>query len=158
MKQLILLMLLCLSFTLNAQNQKGDKGPLLRVYDLKEKKMAKGKYYSISDSTITFTKNGISEIFSVKSIGTVKINRSNESKILVPAAISGGIFGLMGLALETDSFFNLDNATAVGFLGGAAFGALVGSLTISKNKKYYKIKINGNRESWDVFVNTMTNY
>ena len=153
MKTLMLCLALLLSFSVFAQNEIDTKNAKLRVFDLNGKRMAKGKVFSVTDSTMTFTKNGISESFRVKQIGSVRINRRAGHNILIPAAISAGFGGLMGLGIETDGgIFQQDGATAAGFFGGAAFGAAIGLFTLPFKKPYYKFEITGDQQKWDAFI------
>jgi len=133
----------------SAQKNKNNKNIMLRIYNLNGKKIAQGNTYTISDSTIIFSKNGVSEKLLLSQIGSVKINRKALRNILIPSFAFALSSGIAGLGIET--FSNQKGATVAGFFGGAFLGALIGVCTIPFKKKYHELEINGNPKNWYAF-------
>jgi len=148
---LISLILLFSSSTVIAQSQ---KKLFLRVYTLQEEKI-KGNLLILNDSLLVLKRGEQKFIIEAKNIRIIKTKKSGGENILI--GVLGGIIvgGIIGYSQGDDepgwfSYSREDYALA-GVLMGAVVGGGIGAITITgkKSKKYI---IDGNPESWKVFV------
>ncbi len=143
----IFITLLFFSVILNANSQKKT---FLRIYDSSGKKIAKGFFGGVSDSTITVFKDRQPMQIAISQIGNIKTKRSIGHSILVTGVVFtiGTAASLQFGVTINDAGENLFWKAAaasifVGTLSGVFLGGLGGKLKRSEN-----FDINGNAGTW----------
>ena len=148
MKNLIIALILLLCLNVYAQEAIPQEKIFLRVYNLKGKKIHKGKVFSVSDSVLKLNLlNKITQI-SFEEIGYIKTKRSTGHNALMGASI-GTTLGMIGSSGESSY---IPDALGIGIL--TTGGALLGLLTWS-SKNYYEFEINGNLQNFKQFKDTL---
>jgi hypothetical protein len=155
MRYLVLIIVLLANFNVCAQTDTNYKDVFIRVYNLKGKKIAKGKVLSVSKNSITlFRKNKQIEI-KLDDIGKIRTKRSFGNNILKGAAIGGGALAIIGIAGSNDSSylsFTPVQGAAIGTTIGGFFGSIIGAITgLFKKSEVYKI--DGNEMKLELFRN-----
>ncbi|MFL1013024.1 glycine zipper family protein [Flavisericum labens] len=132
----------------------------VRVYNIKGKKINKGRIVSLNDSILRLKRPTGSFNINVKEIGYIKTKRSGGHNIGMGVLIGATVGAISGATLvEPDppgtsiSFTRGDNA-AIGAILGMPAGALIGGATIL-SKKSKTIIINGDPSKWDDFMKAM---
>jgi len=173
MKHILLFILLTWSFQLSSQEQQGQsnderKEPFIRVYDANGKKIGKGNFSSITDSTLIFTSNQKLKAVLIEDIKSIKTKRSFGHLPLVLGTSGLVLGGIVGAASDQASSSSSGSGWAlapdygIGFsiVGGSmVFGpglALVGVL-ISASKKYETFEIDGDVNRLKSVINTIEN-
>jgi hypothetical protein len=142
MRIFILFIILIFSLSSYSQGAPETNSIFIRVYDLDGKKIAKGKRYTISDSTITFLKRN-NVIVNLNEIGSIKTRRSAGNFLLLTSALGGG-FGLLSNLANDDNM-------GTNMLSGVALGAGIGLITLPFKKSDTQI-INADQTQWNAFV------
>ena len=149
-----------------SQSETNKLGLFIRVYNLKGKKLEKGRVLFINDSVLGIeNKNTIKEI-SLVDIYKIKTKRSTGHNVLVSSLVGGGLGALIGAASSKEETrtgsnwlfgeyeYTTGNSPGTGAAIGAGAGITVGALTglgISafKNSKTYFI--DGDIQKWIIF-------
>ena len=144
MKYLIIIIFLISLIKVDAQNEIVDANIFIRVYNLKGKKINKGKITSISESSIELYLKGKIISVPLSNIGKIKTKHSAGNNIVIGALIGGGSLAVIGLLSgDDDSGFlalTATNKASLGLVGGGFFGAIIGAITaIFKKSKLYII-------------------
>lgn len=135
-----------LAFQVHAQ-----KKVFIRIYDFETKKIAHGRNYIITDSTIEFKNRH--QIIHYSTINYIKIKHSFGHNILAGSILGFSSLGLVALIpyYSQYSFFNKTTTSAlVAIFIGLPAGAIIGTMT-NIFKKPKKTAINGNVENWKTF-------
>jgi len=136
--------------TFLAVNIYSQKREFLRIYNLVGKKIANGRDYKITDSTIEF--KDINKIIHYSQINFIRTKHSFGHNIGLGSLIGIGSFGLFTLAANVQSDL-FDKGTVVILFStfiGAPSGALIGAIS-NVFKKPKKFDINGDIEKWKKF-------
>ena len=163
MKNLILLLTLLISFSINAQVENKTHKLFVRVFNMDGKKIGKGHIHSINDSLLILSKNKKLTELHLKEIGKIKTKRSGGHNVVV-GATSGVLVGVIlgSLNPPTDSTGGtftwagsssgeeLANGVTVGVISGTILGGVSG---LFKNSKTFIIE--AKPEKWKVFVETV---
>ncbi|MBR9844993.1 MAG: hypothetical protein GYB35_02240 [Algicola sp.] len=155
MKILLLSLALILSANVFAQNT--SKTPFLRVFNLEGKKIAKGKFVQVTDSTLSLRKNRKIIEISFRDIGVIKTKHSIGNNFLTGAAIGAGVLGavLASSSTSSNNSFGLDGSLGIGALVGAPLGSAAGgAVGLFKNSKTYEI--HGDEVQWHAFKDIFT--
>ena len=148
MKYIITSLIFLLCLNVYAQEEIPQEKIFLRVYNLKGKKICKGKVFSVSDSFLKLNLNNKITQISFEEIGYVKTKRSAGHNALMGASI-GTTLGMIGSSGESSY---IPDAVGIGIL--TTGGGLLGLLTWS-SKNYYEFEINGNLENFKQFKETI---
>lgn len=167
MKILTIILLISFSLSISAQ-----KSVFVRVYDLSGKKLQKGYVFKVTDSSLQFGKDLITDYevkqieaveILMKNIGFIKTKRSAGHSILVCTIITGVLFTILGAVaggggrgVMNDGGFGSINFGSSGDLaaGGAAIGLTLGaglggiSALLRNSETYYT---NGDVSKWKDF-------
>lgn len=147
-------MIVCMA---SAAQEKPEKANVfVRVYDLQDKKIAKGKILSITDTTLQL--QGIRELINVHNIGVIRTRHSHGHNIMIGAAAGATIGAVYGIAsAEPDSWIGLTagEGAAMGVFLGSLGGSLIGWISsICKESNSYII--NGDQLQFKEFNSTMS--
>lgn len=141
-----------------AQNETDSAKVFVRVYNLQNKKIGKGKLLAIKESSLQLIRNKKIKEFSVVNIGTIKTKRSDGYNILIGTITGAAVIGI-GVASETNAnnaFFSVEGDILAGAIMGGTAGAAIGGITcLFKNSVTYEI--NGDMEKWKTFTIMMHN-
>lgn len=154
MKNLIFTIALLLSLNIWAQDALKNTNIFVRVYDLQDNKIGKGKIHSFSDTSLQLYRKGEPVEIPVSNIGSIKTKRSAGNNVLYGAVTGAGTMAVLGAATADPDAWIFgytagEGAAAGAFLGGTA-GAAIGGITILfKNPKTYEI--NGDQSKWKIF-------
>ncbi len=150
---------LILCANLLAQNEMDKVKVFVRVYDLQNKKIGKGKILAITESSIRLIK-GRKKIDTIpaSNIGLIKTKRSGGHNVLLGAAAGAVIIGV-SVASDTNednAFFSVEGDILAGAIMGGTVGVVLGGITgLSKNVVTYEI--NGEMAKWKAFDIMMLN-
>lgn len=151
---------------LNAQKPEIENGMFVRVYNLKGKKIGKGKLYIISDSLLTLKRN--SKIINLKpnEIGFIRTKQSTGHDVLVGSIIGVTTFAIIGAATSHEETktanlgwlgsyeYTTGTSPGTGAAIGGGLGLVGGALTglgVSALKNSKKFIINGDKSNWNAF-------
>lgn len=160
MKYLILILTFTLCYSLHAQEKvlkSADRieiNSFLRVYNLKGKKIAKGKLISTDKSSLTLKRNKNLTTISLDNIGSIKTKRSGGHNLLLGASIGTGVAIILIIDSGTEPR-NYDALTAIGTSIFTVLGTGIGAATINKNRRTYQI--NGDTIKWEAFRSHIIN-
>ncbi len=152
MKNLILAITLILGINVCAQDEFVNSNVFVRVFDLQDKKIGKGKIFSFSGTALKLSRNGKPVEIPVSNIGTIRTKHSAGNNILIGAAsgvVAGAILGSINPPTDS-SGGTFTSATSIGGSSGEEFtsglivgvisGTIIGGITILfKNSKSYEI-------------------
>lgn len=139
-----------------AQNETSSPNVFVRVYNLQNKKIGKGRISAITESSIQLIRNKKIKEISVVHIGLIKTKRSDGHNLLIGSA-AGAI--LMGIAVafdtnEDNAFFSVEGDILAAAISGGTAGAAIGGITcLFKNSTTYEI--NADMEKWKIFKRMM---
>jgi len=156
LKKFALLTSLLFGCTLSGQTN----NTFLRVYNLKGKKIHKGKIVKLSDSALIIVRRKREITVPVSEIGAIRTKRSAGNTILQCSIITAAIFGIAG-AIDSDSsdtflsFSPLEGA-AIGSVMGLTLGSVIGGLASLDNNSS-KFVIKGEAHLWEKFRKRMEN-
>jgi outer membrane lipoprotein SlyB len=142
-----------------AQNETASHNVFVRVYDLQNKKIGKGKILAITESSIQLIR-GRKKIDTIpaSNIGLIKTKRSGGHNVLLGAAAGAVIIGV-SIASDTNednAFFSVEGDILGGAIMGGTVGVVLGGITgLSKNVVTYEI--NGEMAKWKAFEIMMLN-
>lgn len=144
MKNLLFVIALLLSITINAQEVTKKANIFVRVYDLQNKKISKGNITSISETSLHLNRNGEYVKIPVNKIGSIKTKHSAGNNVLIGAAGGAIPMAILGAATaDPDAMifgYTAGEGAAAGALFGGTIGAAIGGITILfKNSKSYII-------------------
>lgn len=157
-KILVFVISLILCANALAQNETTSHNVFVRVYNLQNKKIGKGKILAITDSSIQLIRNKKIKEISVVDIGLIKTKRSDGQNILIGTAAGAA---LMGIAVASDTnednaLFSVEGDILAGAIFGGTAGAAIGGITcLFKNSATYEI--NADMEKWKIFKIMMHN-
>ena len=139
-----------------AQEVEVKNNNFIRVYDLKGKKIIKGKVVRVSDTLLKLKSNGKITSINFNNIGYIKTKRSAGHNILIGSAIGTATGAIFGAATDPYAWFadTTDQAAFLGGIYGAMTGAAVGGITVLLKKSKVFI-INGNESNWLMFIETI---
>lgn len=141
-----------------AQNETTSHNVFVRVYNLQNKKIGKGKILAITDSSIQLIRNKKIKKISVVDIGVIKTKWSDGHNILIGTAVGATIIGI-AVASDTNednAFFSVEGDILAGAIFGGTAGATIGGITcLFKNSATYEI--NADMEKWKIFKIMMHN-
>ena len=153
MKLTIFILTLLLSFNMIAQENNKESKTYLRVYDLSGKKIAKGKLYSTTSSTLSLRSKKEIKTISIDSVGSIKTKRSVGHNILIGSSV--GASTVIFLSVGSDESFT-EGYTGIGTILFTGVGAGVGAISsIFKNSKTFHI--DADVEKWEVFRKLLIN-
>jgi hypothetical protein len=157
MKKAMLLFSILMSFNISAQDEINSQEIFVRVYDLKGKKIGKGKILSISDAELQLSRGAKTATFQINNIGSIRTKRSIGHNALL--GMGGGIaIGAMFGNIDDSllGFSGTGGGFIFGTLGGLA-GTIVGIITgiFKKSKKYI---IGGDAEKIKAFMEGRLNH
>jgi hypothetical protein len=147
MKKLFLLLLVVAGFSVTLAAQKKT---FLRVYNLSEKKIAKGFFAGTTDNALLLFKDTTVITIPLNQIGIIKTKRTIGHSILLGSVITGIVLAIPFVASSGgDGFvvFTPAEGLAAGLLGGGGAGALIGA-AIGASKKRQVFEINGKADNW----------
>lgn len=157
-KILVFVISLILCANALAQNETDSAKVFVRVYNLQNKKIGKGKLVAIKESSLQLIRNKKIKEFSTVNIGTIKTKRSDGYNILI-GTITGAT--AIGIAVASDTnannaFFSVEGDILAGAIMGGTAGVAIGGITcLFKNSVTYEI--NGDMEKWKAFKIMMHN-
>jgi hypothetical protein len=136
------------SNTSSAQHIKKKSNVFVRVYDLQNRKICKGKIISVSETTLELYRNGKFISIPAITIGKIKTKRSIGHSILSGAVIAGGPILIAGIASDFAQENSFNSGEPYFYIGlFATIGALIGGLVgLAKNIK--SIEVNGDLLKW----------
>ena len=150
MKNSIFIILLIFSVQLTAQNEVERKKVMVRVYNLEGKKISKGKFQSISETSLELIRYGQPIIIPADRIGYIKKTRHSAVRSILIGSATGavlsGIIGEMTIKeYHGDYLFSSSDLKGLAVTAGLICGAGVGALVHpwKKSKRFY---INGDIE------------
>lgn len=171
-KSLILCTVLFLNTSANSQTSKEEQGKFVRVYNLKGKKINKGRVVYINDSILGLKKGDKFVKVSINGIGQIKTKRSSGNSVLTASLIGGTAGALIGAATSQEQTKTGNNwlfgeyqyttgtspGTGAAIVGGVGLigGALIG-LGSSLFKKQETFVINGDINKWSIFKELIEN-
>jgi hypothetical protein len=174
MKNILLIIAMILSFSVDAQKDIRLNKTFLRVYNLQSEKLGKGRIASFSETALNLKTGGKHVIIPANNIGSIKTKHSAGNNLLIGAIIgatTGVIYfaslsgsnrpsgsshqsGGNGLNLSSIRTTGEGGNAFVGGVGGGISGAAYGGLTIPfKNSKSYEI--NGDLVKWKAFTESV---
>lgn len=146
---------LCIALTLHVCAQ---KLPFVRVFDLSGKKIAKGRIYDATDSSLLLGKSSAKlNTISLGQIGTIKTKHSGGNNVLVGSVIGVTTFAIVGAAVaepDKELGFARGETALAGALIGAPAGAAIGALTILFKRSATFI-VNADPEKWKEVQRTL---
>jgi hypothetical protein len=160
MKNLIFAITLILSINVCAQDELENPNVFVRIFDLQDEKIDKGKILSISDTSLQLYRKGESVRIPVSSIGLIKTKRSAGNNVLIGAATGAATMAILGIATADPDIvwmygYTAGEGAAGGALLGGTAGAAIGGITILfKNSNSYEI--NGDELKWKAFKEMIT--
>jgi len=158
MKYIMFLLAIILCFNTWAQGKNGNSDVFIRVYDLEDKKLNKGKVVTFSDTTLQISKSGETIDIPINRIGKIKTKRSTGHNVLVGTGIGSATAAILGAtsSKNSDEFieYSAGEGFAIGTIVGAPFGAAIGGITaLFKNSETFII--DGNAAKWEEFMNSI---
>jgi len=163
MKNLFIAIALILITNISAQEGTEKTNVFVRVYDLQNKLMRKGRMLSVSDTSLELKRKKKIMLIAFDSVGLIKTHRSAGHNALIGAAVVAPLFAMTGAASTNSDW---DNETMLYSTGqGAAIGAVLGAITgavlggIANNilkTKPQVFEINGDKLKWQEFKETIT--
>ena len=135
----------------------------IRVYDLNDQKFVKGHLQNISDSFISITKPGKTDLIKIhySKIGSIRLKRSFGHKVIMATVYSGISGGLIGAATASSGGLCFICTPTEGLLAGSFGGAVTGAVVASilggiKSMNAIKIKpIDGDFGKWQIASNQL---
>ena len=158
MKYIIIAFFLVITTNIFAQKKVKNRNVFVRIYDLQDKKINKGKIKFISETSIELDLKG--EIIKVplSKIGKIKTKRSGGNNIAKGALIGGGSLAAIGLLSGDDEggfiSFSATDKASLGLIGGSLFGAIYGGISILFKKSKHFV-IDGNEMKLKKFKEQM---
>ncbi|MEO1485168.1 MAG: hypothetical protein AAFU57_05455 [Bacteroidota bacterium] len=154
LKKFALVTSLLFACTLSGQTN----NTFLRVYNLKGKKIHKGKIVTLSDSALIIVRRRREVTIPVSEIGAIRTKRSAGNTILQCSIITAAIFGVAGVASSEDSFlgFSPIEGAAFGSVVGFTLGSVIGGIG-SLDSGSSKFQVNGDPLNWEKFRKRMEN-
>jgi hypothetical protein len=153
MKNLLLIIALTLSFSICAQRHITFGKTFIRVYDIRGKKVGKGKIIAISETILSLKRGGNYIELPVSNIGLIKTKHAAGNNLLVGAAIGIPAGVIVGHESYKPGGFLSPGAgasAAGGGITGSIAGAVIGGITLFfKNSHTYVIS--GSTLKWKVF-------
>lgn len=158
-KVFLLFLFILSGFNMNSQNQVQLERTFVRLFDLQDNKIGKGRLnYAWGDTLYVMHKNK-NEKYLYSHLGKIKTKRSGGHNVAIGAA-SGAVIGVIvgaGMeAAEDEDSWDLFPSSAVLSGSGLFFGAIgagIGGVTaLIKNSK--TIYLNGGIEEWESFKST----
>jgi hypothetical protein len=156
-KILVFVISLILCTNVLAQNETNSHKIFVRVYDLQNKKIGKGKILAITESSIQLIRRRkMIDTIPASNIGLIKTNRSEGHHVLVCTVTGAATLATaFVIGVENDKDW-VPLAIISGAAIGSAAGAVVGLITYnSKNSIFYEI--NGDLSKWNEFKIIMNN-
>lgn len=153
---LLFLAFLLVSYSYGQQKIK-TTGEFVRVYNLQNKKVGKGKIIVLSDSLLKLKRNRGEFSFSPQEIGFIHTKRAPGNNVLIGSLSGATILAIAGASSSDPDGLVLDYTPGEGALMGALFGIIPGAAlgyftVIFKKSEVYPI--NGNLANWQTFRNT----
>ena len=163
MKNLLLIIAMILSFSVDAQKGIRLNKTFLRVYDLQGEKLGKGRIASFSETALNLKTGGKHVIIPANNIGSIKTKHSAGNNLLTGAGIGATTLATLAFISHNPNpdpnvWFSFSSSrseeTVAGAFAGGILGTIIGGLTIPfKNSTSYKI--NGDPVKWKVFRETV---
>ncbi|GAO42538.1 hypothetical protein [Flavihumibacter petaseus] len=130
-----------------------QKSLFIRVFDIQEVRIARGKLLQATDSSVLLLTNKDTAEIPLRQIGKIKTKHSPGNNIGIGVA-SGALIGAVAGAASADPDDFLGYTTGEGIVGGillgGAIGAGIGSLSlIFKHGETYLIS--ARQENWEAF-------
>ena len=149
---------LIIFFLLFTQALEAQKPEFIRVFNSEGKKIAKGRIFFATDSTVVlFSKNDTTEL-NVSEIYAIRTKRSAGHNILVGASIGAVVVAIpTAVTANPDDWFlgyTAGEGILIGTLMGAPAGAIVGGISTLFKKSAYLI-IDGDYAQWSKFINAL---
>ena len=142
-----------------AQNETASHNVFVRVYNLQNKKIGKGKILAITESSIQLIRGKKIDTIAARNIGLIKTKRSGGHNVLIGAATGAAIMGVFVASdtNEDNAFISVEGDILVGAIMGGTVGAVLGGITVyTKNTVTYEI--NGKVSKWNDFMTSMLTY
>lgn len=154
MKYLFVAIALILCINVSAQGISEGANVFVRVYDLQNKKIAKGKILAVTDSTLQLQGRG--GVINVNDIGLIRTKRSAGHNVLIGTVSFAGVGAIAGAASSnpSDAWFSYTagEGAVAGVVLFAPVGAAVGGIS-SLFKKSTSYLINGDSIQFKDFNN-----
>ncbi|MGW9686686.1 hypothetical protein [Flagellimonas sp. 2504JD1-5] len=150
---------LILSMNSFSQENSGNVGMFVRVFDLQGNKIAKGKIQLLSANELQLQTRKLSIKLPVNNIGKIKTGRSGGTNVGMGALAGASVGLVLGVAAGEDGglygLSSTEGNTAAMSILGAMFGSVAGGLS-TIFKKNQSFRIDGDIEKWNEFVETIT--
>ena len=156
MKSLLFAITLILCINTFAQEMPEKANVFVRVYDLQDKKIGKGKILSITDTTLQL--QGTRELINFNNIGIIRTRHSAGHNILIGAASGAAIGAVVGIAsADPDAWFGFTagEGATLGIVLGGLSGSVIGWIS-SLFKESNSYIINGDPLKFKEFNSTMS--
>jgi hypothetical protein len=155
------------SISVHSQNESNKLGLFVRVYNLKSKKVEKGRVLYIKDSVLGIKNTKTIKEVSFVDIGKIKTKRSTGHNVLVGSLLGGALGTIIGAATskeetktgdggwlfgeyEYTTGYSTGTGAAIGAGTGITAGAIAGlGISAFKNSKTYLI--DGDMQKWIIF-------
>lgn len=157
MRTIVAVLIVFIGFGGYAQQITENTGLYVRVFNLKKRKIARGKFVRVTDSSMVILERKEYRTVLVSDIGLIKTKRSPGHNVAVGAGTGAFAFGVLGMASGEDSsfWFSKEEGAAAGVIFGGVVGAGIGGFSCAF-KKVSKFQIDGDSQKWKSFTDFIT--